>query len=100
MRKVVKVILRNEVASVDYVTSEKYYGFVNKFKAKGFVTREKYDDGDYTARAVNAITEGNSWTQHSGNTVKEIIVSMLNAGFTVYEFDSGTELMKFLSKKS
>jgi len=97
MRKVV-VNAKPSVVSIEDVTGDKCYGFILEGN-KGFITRKDgFRRGDYCAKAVNSLTEGNCWSMHTSPTLHGVIQGLVKAKFAVYEFETPEEMLKYLAK--
>lgn len=81
------------------VSSERYYGVVLG-DARGFVTMTGYNEGTYTARCVDSLTQGNGWSEegHETTSLSEFLGRILEDGNRVYEFSSYKELLAWLVK--
>ena len=79
------------------VTTKKYYGVNAKTygtRATGFITRMKYESGNFTLKVFEEITNGNGWVFHQTFSILPAFVEFLiGLEFIVYEFDSERELL-------
>jgi len=97
MKKVINT--DRDTVNVSEVDSDKFYGFVqNHTNLKGFISRISYCSGDYQAKAITDLTEGNSWPIHTRSNLKDAIDNLLNKNFTVYQFDTSKELFTWLAE--
>jgi hypothetical protein len=95
-----KVILKkqNDVVHIEEVQNEKFYGVLpgGDSSMRGFITRERFDEGNYTIRAINCLTNGNGWQSWSRTSLRTMIEALLAANKSVYEFDTFQELMEWV----
>jgi hypothetical protein len=99
MRKVVKTLAPIQETSLESVHWEKYYGVETNLKiGKGFITREKYMEGDYIVLSRHLITASNGWSYLYSPSLKALINTCIIERFSVYEFDTPQELFKWLSE--
>jgi len=99
--KTVVVNEPNNQVALSRVSEDRYYGIstpVSKGFMKGFITRTNYNGGDFIAVARNYLTNGNGWTALRAYSLKETIKKVVNEGYVVYEFDTHTELFKWLAE--
>lgn len=77
----------------------KYYGVSPNNSLKGFITRTKYNDGEFIVVAARELTNGNGWPLIVPNTDgKALISDLLTLDFHVYEFGSFKHLFDWLNK--
>jgi hypothetical protein len=100
MKKVVQNKSTTEV-EVSAVTLEKYYGIQSGRGTddKGFITREKFGNGNFQALAAYKLTDGNGWDGFLSSDLKGLIQSLLdNGNFLVFEFNNSQELFTWLGQ--
>ena len=100
MRKVVESKESIAITPIADVDHEKYYGagmegFVKEEKA--FIIRENYDSGEFKVYVADEMTNGNALIFQS-RSLKDLIRTLMNESYEVYEFDTSTELFKWLSE--
>ena len=95
-----KVVIKIEASQtlLSKVSSEKYYGIVNKQGDKGLITRQDYESGDYLVYVADHITKGNGFGYRKSNLKELLKVHVDSSMFQVYEFDTHKELFKWLSE--
>ena len=83
---------------VDQVSIHKFYGTENSTGERGFITRKRYDSGDFFARSLRALTNGNGWHNYSKPSLPELISCLKDrpTPWDVYEFDTARELFTWL----
>lgn len=93
-----KVIRQQKVDTVDIncVSKEKCYGVRIKGD-KGFITRYSYGCGPFTVRSTIGLTDFNGWRLADSENLMSTISILLSNAVTVYEFNSSSELFKWLS---
>jgi hypothetical protein len=83
-----------ETVNLGDVSLEKYYGFVNEVGQRGFITRQRWHDGEFLAISFYSITNGNSFGARS--ELPELISELMMKGFSVFQFGECFELLDFL----
>ena len=99
MKEVIKAEMQVVVTTtLDKVDVEKYYGFSNRLNTGnfGFITREKYNEGKYRVQFCYCVTKGNQLVECSRDTLKETVIALLSYNLKVYEFDTFSDLFKWL----
>lgn len=97
MKKVVGNFYDCGIVKVENVGIDRWYGVMNSDSSvKGFVTREKYDSGNFVIRCGMALTNGNGWNCYDCCSLNQLIQSLLYHGFSVFEFNDDKELFKWL----
>lgn len=95
MKKVVNE--KEKEVAISACNVNKYYGFYSKnASCKGFIAREDFENGKFTAYCTEHITEGNNFD--STNTFEDCLKMLVSRGFQVYEFDTYKQLFKWLSE--
>jgi hypothetical protein len=75
----------------------KYYGITPLDRyAKGFITRELFDAGNFIVVVAKHMTNGNTWEIIGKSRTLAECINKARKGFTVYEFDTPVELFKWL----
>ena len=76
----------------------RYYG-VKKGETVGFVSRESYERGNFTALvATMAITKGNNWGFATSPHLQELLEKLICEDFGVFAFDTPIELFDWVAK--
>lgn len=92
----------SNIVYIDNVSTEKYYGIINKMsieKQKGLIIQENFNYGVYKVYAIDKITNGNKWSQYERESLKGVILALLHTTlFTIHEFDTAKEIFKWLSE--
>lgn len=94
MKKVINTPV--EEISVENCSEDLYYGIERN--CRFFVTRERFDGGNFVARCLNLLSRGNGHSGLSRSSLKELLLNAIESGFQVFEFDSAEELMKWVLK--
>lgn len=98
MNRVLKQLPPSEpITVVSNADPNKYYG-IELWHDKGFILRKEYKEGSYTGIAADLMTQGNSWDGINSESLPETITNALDAGFSVFEFETSKELFAWLSK--
>lgn len=99
----IRIILEEEeiIKKVEFVDDDKYYGFQTlSGDEKGFITRERYEDGKYKILAANKLTKGNAYSHCSSEDLSGCIRKFIQSGNSkVFEFDTATKLFEWLAAK-
>lgn len=82
---------------VSEVDSDMFYGFVRD-NDKGFISREKFAEGNFIPFSIRELTNGNSWSGYRSDSLKEVTLNLIDKGFTVYQFVTAQELFTWLAK--
>jgi hypothetical protein len=83
------------VVHASNVDSNLYYGILRKQdKSKGFITSTSFREV-YSPRCFDRLTVGNGFTSFESKSLKEVVKSLLNHGFSVYQFNTYKELLKW-----
>jgi hypothetical protein len=98
MKEVITVKTKLKTIEASKVSPIKYYGVRDSVGDRGFITRSEYESGDYIVLCVEEVTEGNGYYTDTTESLSELITSLVNLEFKVYEFDTYKELFKWLSE--
>jgi len=96
MKKVIKKLEKDNVVLVTDTDQKKYYGVINRFDDKGFITKDSFYSKTFTVKCCEDITIGNGFDMFNEYSINEIIDELLSHGFTVYEFNTYKELFRWL----
>lgn len=88
-----KVIYFNDTVVLDVF---KYYGIESLNTNRAFVTRTKYEEGEYIALCIDEITDGNGFGSLREGSLSNIVECAMRSGYKVYMFDSWGELNNWL----
>jgi hypothetical protein len=94
MKRVVKY--QEDIVFINNVNPNKFYGFLCD-GYKGFITREKYNDGNFIILSITKLTEGNRWPLYKSNTLFSLINDFSEEYHKVYEFETVKELFNWLA---
>lgn len=102
MKRVVKSTER--VTELDKVNTAKSYGILHPQGYRAFVTRQSCVNSQgecppFEARDVRDVTNALSWGELQDNSLKGLLNKALSRDWQVFEFDSGEELMLWVSQK-
>ena len=89
---------RNTVSVSEVDAQSKFYG-VQLDGLRGFITREKFEKGEFRPRCAEEFTNGNGWSNFSKGTLKELIECLIQKSYDIYEFDEFFELMKWVCRQ-
>jgi hypothetical protein len=78
--------------SLKEVNSNLFYGVV-AHGTKGFITRERYQAGDYFAACFNGVNCGSRWDAFHGTFTQVFDGLLTNGNFKIYEFNTWQELL-------
>ena len=96
-----QVILKKkpvDVVAVEDISSEKYYGIEESEGYKGFIAAKNYL-GKPLVLAADSVTQGNGWSAlDNKTTLKSCIITAINEGCQVYEFNTNKELFAWLAQ--
>ena len=96
------VVLKQKVVdvTVNEADKNKYYGVIVRpdlsSDKKGFITRERFDTGNFKLMGMDKLTNGNGWESFARPTLTDMLFDILSASYWVYEFDTWQELFKWL----
>ena len=97
MKKVISdTDVTKNIARISEVNPYKYYG-IKGYLCKGFITKEDFYGQKYKTLAANNVTEGNSWSHITGESLRGIIEVLFFNGFDVFEFNTPSELFSWLA---
>ncbi len=100
MKKIRKAVPAT-TENVTVVNNNRYYGFSlsKSGNMRGYITREVYGKGKYVCRCLSCLTQGNGWETWDDDTLHGVInrlIAFATNEYTVYEFDTYRDLMKWL----
>jgi hypothetical protein len=100
MKQVIKrVSVSDSMVFLDQVSEKKYYGIRRNDNLRGFVTREKYNDGNFVVICPNGLTYGNRYDYLDAPTLSQCLGRACESpSFEAHEFDTFRELMKWVSE--
>lgn len=95
-----QVVTQSNTVNIQNIDPEKYYGTFCDECGKGFVTRQDYEEGDYTILSVREVTKGNGFNQYNDILLFACLRNFLKAKKSrkVFEFDTAQELFKWLAE--
>jgi len=98
MKEVITVKTKLKTIGASKVSPIKYYGVLDSIGDRGFITRSEFESGDYMVLCTPEITEGNGYCTITTKSLSELVTSLVNLEFKVYEFGTYKELFKWLSE--
>lgn len=97
MKRVINSKVKRESVNSSDLNSRKYYGVdINGFR--GFISRERFEEGDYRLLCPDSLTEGNGWVMMERDTLEKTVDAVIADGQSVYQFDTFNELMEWVCK--
>ena len=84
---------QNQIPLED-INPRTYFG--SNIGDKAFLVREEFDAGNFRWVCLSDLTAGNHYDSHQGCSVEIAVKNMLQAGYIVFQFTSGRELLTWL----
>lgn len=94
-----KVTIDPEYTLLSDVTEFDYIGICSpNYNERGFITRQKYDDGEFITRLLRSLTNGNSWYDYHGEDLQEVIKHLIHDDYEVYVTESLSDFLTWLNE--
>lgn len=99
MKRLTLPDITTEVVVAKQLPDSKYYGVeFNHPSHRAFITKKDFFHGTYTVRAVNGLTDGNSYSlcEDEYTNLDKFVQTLIGRGKQVFMFDCFDELADWL----